>query len=117
MKERTAQQRDLQRQIALYQSRLQISPNVEEQYKVLTRDHQTALDFYNDLLKKRSESAMASDMNHQAESAEFRILDAANLPDGPSFPNPLDFSLAGRPAGPGLAIGIVPLRELRDKTS
>jgi len=32
------------------------------------------------LLKKRSESAMVSDMNHQAESAEFRILDAATFP-------------------------------------
>jgi len=116
MKEKTAQQRDVQRQIALYQSRLQLSPNVEEQYKVLTRDHQTALDFYNDLLKKRSESAMVSDMNHQAESAEFRILDAANLPEGPSFPNPLYFSLGGLAAGLALAVGIIALRELRDKT-
>jgi polysaccharide chain length determinant protein (PEP-CTERM system associated) len=116
MKEKTAQQRDVQRQIALYQSRLQLSPSVEEQYKVLTRDHQTALDFYNDLLKKRSESAMVSDMNHQAESAEFRILDAANLPEGPSFPNPLYFSLGGLAAGLALAVGIIALRELRDKT-
>jgi polysaccharide chain length determinant protein (PEP-CTERM system associated) len=116
MKEKTAQQRDVQRQIALYQSRLQLSPNVEEQYKVLTRDHQTALDFYNDLLKKRSESAMVSDMNHQAESAEFRILDAANLPEGPSFPNPLYFSLGGLAAGLALGVGIIVLREVRDKT-
>jgi polysaccharide chain length determinant protein (PEP-CTERM system associated) len=116
MKEKTAQQRNVQRQIALYQSRLQLSPNVEEQYKILTRDHQTALDFYNDLLKKRSESAMVSDMNHQAESAEFRILDAANLPDGPSFPNPLFFTLGGLAAGLALALGIIASRELRDKT-
>jgi polysaccharide chain length determinant protein (PEP-CTERM system associated) len=116
MKEKTAQQRDVQRQIALYQSRLQLSPNVEEQYKVLTRDHQAALDFYNDLMKKRSESAMVSDMNHQAESAEFRILDPANLPAGPSFPNPLYFSLGGLAAGLALGLGIIALREVRDKT-
>jgi polysaccharide chain length determinant protein (PEP-CTERM system associated) len=116
MKEKTAQQRDVQRQIALYQSRLQLSPNVEEQYRVLTRDHQAALDFYNDLMKKRSESAMVSDMNHQAESAEFRILDAANLPFGPSFPNPLYFSLGGLAGGLALALGIIALREVRDKT-
>jgi len=116
MKEKTAQQRDVQRQIALYQSRLQLSPSVEEQYKLLTRDYQTALDFYNGLLKKRSESAMVSDMNHQAESAEFRILDAANLPEGPSFPNPLYFSLGGLAAGLALGVGIIALREVRDKT-
>jgi polysaccharide chain length determinant protein (PEP-CTERM system associated) len=116
MKEKTAQQRDVQRQIGLYQGRLQLSPNVEEQYKQLTRDYQSALDFYNALLKKRSESAMVSDMNHQAESAEFRILDSANLPDAASFPNPLFFSLGGLALGLALGLGIIAVRELRDKT-
>jgi polysaccharide chain length determinant protein (PEP-CTERM system associated) len=116
LKEKTAQQRDIQRQIGVYQGRLQLSPNVEEQYKQLTRDYQSALDFYNDLLKKRSESAMVSDMNHQTESAEFRILDSANLPVAPSFPNPLYFSLGGLAAGLALALAIVLLREVRDKT-
>jgi polysaccharide chain length determinant protein (PEP-CTERM system associated) len=116
IKEKTAQQRDVQRQIGMYQSRLQLSPNVEEQYKVLTRDYQSALDFYNDLLKKRSESAMVRDMNHQTENAEFRILDTANLPDSPSFPNPLYFLLGGLAAGLAIGLGIIMLRELRDKT-
>jgi uncharacterized protein involved in exopolysaccharide biosynthesis len=115
LKEKTAQQRDIQRQIGVYQSRLQLSPNVEEQYKQLTRDYQSALDFYNALLKKRSESAMFSDMNHQAESAEFRILDAANLPESPSFPNPLYFSVGGLAIGLALGLGTIALSELRDK--
>src|SRR6266849_339396 len=115
LKEKTAQQREVQRQINLYQSRLQLSPNVEEQYKVLTRDYQSALDFYNDLLKKRSESAMVSDLNHQTDNAEFRILDKANLPQGPSFPNPLYFTLGGLAAGLALGLGMVVIREVRDK--
>jgi uncharacterized protein involved in exopolysaccharide biosynthesis len=116
IKEKTAQQRDLQRQINLYQSRLQTTPNVEEQYKLLTRDHESALNFYNDLLKKRSESAMFSDLNHQAAAGEFRILDAANLPESPSFPNPLYFALGGLGVGLALGVGITGLREIRDKT-
>ena len=116
LKEKTAQQRDIQRQIGVYQSRLQLSPNVEEQYKQLTRDYQSAADFYNDLLKKRSESAMVSDMNHQTENAEFRILDPANLPDSPSFPNPPFFLLGGLAVGLVLGLGLVALREVRDKT-
>jgi polysaccharide chain length determinant protein (PEP-CTERM system associated) len=116
IKEKTAQQRDLQRQINLYQSRLQTTPNVEEQYKVLTRDHESALTFYNDLLKKRSESAMYGEMNHQTEAGEFRILDAANLPESPSFPNPLYFALGGLGIGLALGVGIMALREVRDKT-
>jgi polysaccharide chain length determinant protein (PEP-CTERM system associated) len=116
IKEKTAQQRDIQRQIGLYQSRVQVSPNVEELYKLLTRDHESALNSYNDLLKKRSESAMMGDINHQAETAEFRILDRANLPESPSFPNPLYFSLGGLAVGLALGFGIIALCEVRDKT-
>jgi uncharacterized protein involved in exopolysaccharide biosynthesis len=116
IKEKTAQQRDIQRQIGLYQSRVQVSPNVEEQYKLLTRDHETAQAFYNDLLKKRSESSMVSDMNHQDANAEFRILDPANLPEAPSFPNPLYFLLGGLAVGLALGAGMMALSELRDKT-
>jgi polysaccharide chain length determinant protein (PEP-CTERM system associated) len=115
IKEKTAEQRDIQRQIALYQGRVQVSPSVEEQYKVLTRDQESAKNFYNDLLKKRSESAMVGDMNHQADTTEFHILDRANLPEGPSFPNRLYFSLGGLGAGLALALGIIVLREVRDK--
>jgi uncharacterized protein involved in exopolysaccharide biosynthesis len=116
VKEKTSEQREIQRKINLYQGRMQLSPNVEEQYKQLTRDYQSAQDFYNDLLKKRSDSAMVSDMNHQKGSAEFRILDAANLPDSPSFPNPLFFTLGGLGIGLALGIGMTALREARDKT-
>ena len=116
IKEKTAQQRDIQRQIGLYQSRIQVSPNVEEQYKLLTRDHETAQAFYNDLLKKRSESSMVSDMNHQDANTEFRILDPANLPEAPSFPKPLYFLLGGLAVGIALGAGITALSELRDKT-
>jgi uncharacterized protein involved in exopolysaccharide biosynthesis len=116
VKEKTGEQREIQRKINLYQGRMQVSPNVEEQYKLLTRDYQSAADFYNALLKKRGESAMVSNMNHEKESAEFRILDAANLPDSPSFPNPLFFTLGGLGAGLILGLGLMVLREGRDKT-
>src|ERR1700730_9084184 len=59
IKERTAQQAEIQKQINLYQSRVQSSPSVEQEYKLLTRDHQSALDFYNELLKKHDQSSMS----------------------------------------------------------
>ena len=116
VKEKNAEQREVQRKINMYQGRMQVSPNVEEQYKQLTRDYQSAADSYNDLTKKRGDSAMVSDMNHQNGSAEFRILDAANLPGSPSFPIPLFFTLGGLGAGLILGVGMMVLREGRDKT-
>jgi uncharacterized protein involved in exopolysaccharide biosynthesis len=116
IKEQTAQQREVQRKIAMYEGRVQLSPTVEEQYKLLTRDHQAASDFYNTLLKKRSESAMASDINHQKKAGEFRVLDTANLPSSPSFPNHMYFGLGGLGVGVFLGLGLVVLGEARDKT-
>jgi polysaccharide chain length determinant protein (PEP-CTERM system associated) len=116
IKEQTAQQRQIQSKIAKYEGRVQLSPNVEEQYKQLTRDSQAATEFYNSLLKKRSESAMESDINHQKQTGEFRVLDTANLPVSPSFPNHMYFGLGGLAVGVFLGLGLVVLGEARDKT-
>jgi protein tyrosine kinase modulator len=116
IKEETAQQRAVQQKIAKYEGRVQLSPNVEQQYRQLTRDSQAATEFYNSLLKKRSESAMASDINHQKQTGEFRVLDVANLPASPSFPNHMYFGLGGLGVGVFLGLALVVLGEARDKT-
>ena len=103
IKERTSQQEDIQKQIRMYQARVQSSPAVEQEYKQLTRDYQTALDFYNELLKKRDQSAMANDLDRSQQGEQFRVLDPANFPDLPSFPK-LPFFVGGGFAG-GLAFG------------
>ena len=114
IKARTAELAQIQQRIKLYQSRVEASPEVEQDYKQLTRDHQTALDFYNDLLKKRDESAMATDLERRQEGEQFEVLDPANLPASPSFPKKLNFGLGGLAAGLGLGCGLTLLLELRD---
>jgi polysaccharide chain length determinant protein (PEP-CTERM system associated) len=116
VKEKAAEQRDLQRKIGMYQGRLQLSPNVEAQYKQLTHDYQAALDFYNDMLKKRSVAAVQGGLNQDKYSGNFRILDTASLPSSPSFPNPLYFTLGGLAAGLMVGLGSVLALESRDKT-
>lgn len=116
VKEKTAQQKEIERQIKLYQSRLQLSPSVEEQYKVLTRDYTTAADFYNDLLKKRSESAMTASLRQTTNTDRFRVLDPPDLPGGPSFPVPLYFVLGGLALGLAIGLGIALIREALDNT-
>lgn len=114
IQQRAAQQDELQKQIKLYQSRVESSPAVQQDYKALTRDYQTALDFYNDLLKKRDQSAMATDLERRQEGEQFQVLDAANLPTAPSFPNLPLFVLGGAAAGLGSAFGLFLLLELLD---
>jgi len=112
--EKTKEQDQIKQQIRVYQERVQSSPAIEQQFKELTRDYQTALDFYNDLLKKRNMSAMASDLNRHQEGEQFRVLDPANLPDKPSFPNRLYFTLGGFGGGLGLGLGLALLLEMKD---
>ncbi len=114
IKDLTARQEKIQDQIKLYEGRVQSSPAIEQEYKELTRDYQTALEFYNDLLKKRDQSAMATDLEQSQQGEQFQVLDPANLPDKPSFPNKILFGLGGLGGGLALGAAISLLLELRD---
>ena len=114
IKERTQQQSDIQGQIKLYQSRVQASPAVEQEYKLVTRDHQSALDSYNDLLKKRDQSAMAMNLEQSQEGEQFQVLDPANLPNQPSFPKVPIFAGGGFAGGLALGLGLTLLLEMQD---
>jgi polysaccharide chain length determinant protein (PEP-CTERM system associated) len=104
VKEKTQEQQQLEEEIKRYQQRIEGSPAIEQEYKDLTRDHESALKLYNDLLAKRSESAMAGDMERHQEGERFRVMEPANLPTSPSFPNPLLFTGGG--FGGSLILGI-----------
>ena len=114
IKERASQEDEIQKQIKIYQSRVQSSPGVEQEYKQITRDYQTALDFYTDLLKKRDLSAMATDLEKQQQGGQFRILDPANVPDKPSFPQVPYFALGGLVGGMALGFGLGLVFEMQD---
>jgi polysaccharide chain length determinant protein (PEP-CTERM system associated) len=106
----------LQGQIGLYQSRLSLSPAVEQQFKELTRDYTTALQFYNDLLAKEAQSKMATNLERRQQGEQFRVMDPANLPQSPSFPNRPLFAAGGLGLGLAIGIGISLLLEMKDKT-
>jgi polysaccharide chain length determinant protein (PEP-CTERM system associated) len=112
----TKRQAQIQEQITQLQGRLQASPVVEQQLKEITRSYQTAQDFYNELLKKRQQSAMATDLEHQQQSEQFRVLDPPSLPDKPSFPKRTYFAVGGLGAGLALALAIMYLIALLDKS-
>jgi polysaccharide chain length determinant protein (PEP-CTERM system associated) len=109
-------QTKIQDQIKVIQGHIEASPMVELQLKELTRNYQSAQDFYNELLKKRDTSEMARNLVHQQQGEQLRVLDPPSLPTGPSFPKMLNFAGAGFGGGALLGLVILYLLMAMDRT-
>jgi polysaccharide chain length determinant protein (PEP-CTERM system associated) len=107
-------QANIEEKVRSYETKIESSPMVEEEYKQITRDHDTALQFYNSLLNKMNESTMATALEHRQQGEQFRVMDAPNLPDAPTFPNHLKFAGGGLAAGLVLGLFLAALLEYRD---
>jgi polysaccharide biosynthesis transport protein len=98
---------DLQKRIGDYQARLNMTPVREQQMAGLTRDYEQSRKNYEQLLAKRDQSGMATDLEKQQQGEQFRVLDPPNLPQKPFSPNRLKLNLIGLVAG--LMLGAVVL--------
>jgi uncharacterized protein involved in exopolysaccharide biosynthesis len=112
----TREQQRLQDQVKLYQGRVALSPTVEEQYQQLMRDYDTAQKFYTELLAKKKDSEMQTSLEMEQQGEQMRLLNAADLPDKPSFPNRVFFAGGGLGGGLALGLGVALWLELRDKS-
>jgi polysaccharide biosynthesis transport protein len=88
-----------------YQARLNEAPAVEQQMADLTRGYDQSKTDYDDLLKKKNESEMATSMEHMQQGERFTMIDPPSLPLKPDFPNRLKFCGIG--FGVGLAFGLI----------
>jgi polysaccharide chain length determinant protein (PEP-CTERM system associated) len=114
MEDAKREQSRIGQQVRAYEGRLASTPQVEEEYKQITRDHETALEFYNSLLKKMNESSMATALEQRQQGEQFRVMDAPNLPEDPIFPNRTKFAIGGLVAGLFLGLSLAAFFEYRD---
>jgi polysaccharide chain length determinant protein (PEP-CTERM system associated) len=112
----TRSQQTLQQQIKVFQGRVALSPEVEEQYKGLTRDYETLQKVYDDDLAKKRQSEKQTAMELEQQGEQMRVLRSADLPDSPSFPNRWLFAGGGLASGLALGFGIALWLELRDNS-
>ena len=97
-----------------YQSRLNQEPIREQQLADLTRGYDQSKSNYDDLLKKKNESKMATSMELLQQGERFRVVDAPSLPQKPEFPNRLKFCGIGLAFGLALGVVIVGIFEFLD---
>jgi polysaccharide biosynthesis transport protein len=96
---------ELKTSINGYQARLNQEPVREQQLADLTRGYDQSKSSYDELLKKKNQSEMATSMERLQQGERFRVLDPPSLPGKPDFPNRLKF--CGMGLGIGLMLGLV----------
>jgi polysaccharide chain length determinant protein (PEP-CTERM system associated) len=88
-----------------YQARLNQEPLREQQLADRTRGYDQSKANYDELLKKKNQSEMATSMERLQQGERFRVLDPPGLPLKPIFPDRLKFCGIG--LGVGLVLGVV----------
>jgi polysaccharide chain length determinant protein (PEP-CTERM system associated) len=97
-----------------YQGRLNQEPIREQQLADLTRGYEQSKANYDDLLKKKNGSAMATSMVMMQQGERFTIVDPPSLPAKPEFPNRLKFCGFGLVLGMGLGVVVAGAFEMKD---
>ena len=95
----------LRAKIASYQARLNEEPAEAQKFAELSASYDQAKAQYNDLLNKKSDSEMATNIEDIQKGEQFVMLDPPSLPVKPDFPN--HFKFCGIGMGVGLALGLV----------
>jgi succinoglycan biosynthesis transport protein ExoP len=96
---------ELQQKVGEYQGRLNAAPTTEQELAEVTRGYEQSKQIYDELLKKKNDSEMATSMEQMQQGEHFSVLDPPSLPLKPDFPNRIKFCGIG--LGLGLLIGAI----------
>lgn len=98
-------QRKLQAQSGDLQRRIDRIPTRESEMVALTRDYETLQKVYTTLLAKGEEAKVSANLERRQIGEQFKVIDAARLPQQPYSPNRIQMNAMG--FGAGLAIGLL----------
>jgi polysaccharide chain length determinant protein (PEP-CTERM system associated) len=102
--------------IAGYQARIEMVPTRESELTELTRDYDTLQTTYRSLLAKKEESQIATNLENRQIGEQFRLIDAARVPDRPVSPNRVLINAGGGVGGLLLGLALILLLEVRDSS-
>jgi len=109
-----SEEKDLQQRIAVLQQRFDSTPGVQEGYLQAQREYSSAKENYDVLARRFDEARLAESVETGHQGENFRILDAAVAPEGPSAPNRLRLVLMGLLLALAAMAGAVVLAEQFD---
>jgi polysaccharide chain length determinant protein (PEP-CTERM system associated) len=99
-----------------YQQRLNQTPVREQQLSGIQRDYELQKQNYTDLLNKKLQSQLATNLEKDQGGRQFRLVDPPSLPTLPSSPNRRKIALGGAAAGIGLGVALAALMGFKDRS-
>ena len=105
IEQRTRQKAELEKQAVAIQSRIEMSPPLEQTYAALLRDYDLAKQNYTEMRKRQEASNTAQNLEEHKAGQNLEVLDPASLPEAPSEPNRL--AIAGIGTMLGLLAGVL----------
>jgi len=106
----------LKGEIEKYRARIERTGQREQDMASLTREYQSTKESYETLLKKSQEAAQAENLERRQKGEQFRVIDAAAIPEKPVKPNRERVLLFGLLLGLGSGLGLAFVREQMDRT-
>ena len=98
---------DAQRQVTVFQARMEAAPMVEQQLTGLQRDYDLERQQYSDLSSKQHQAEIAETVARNRTGEQFAILYPASFPSEPTKPVPLRVMLITILLGCGLGFGLM----------
>ena len=102
------------KQIDAYESRLVMAPDVEREYRQLSRDHDIAQDQFREIQDKLGDAQLAQTLESEDQGERFRLIRAPTQPLTPDSPNRTGIILLGFVLGAALSAGLLAVRESVD---
>ncbi len=105
---------DVNKNIAVYQSRIAMVPANQQKFVALSREHELAQTHYLELQRAGTAAATSDDVGKAKAGEQLEVLDAASLPESPTAPNRLLYIGIGVGLGLGLGVALAGIKEVRD---
>jgi hypothetical protein len=106
---------ELAQRIKAYEQRLIESPDIERQYKDLTRGYENTVAKFQEVRAKQLEAELAQALEAERKAERFTLIEPPALPDEPVEPNRPAIMMLGVVGAFGAGFGHLALRELMDK--
>lgn len=104
----------LQAIVSSYRDKVEAAPKRESEEVELMRDYTTLQAQYEVLLTRSQQSRIAADLERRQIGEQFKLIDAARLPERPISPDRPRLNIMGALLGLGLGLALVALLEYRD---